>query len=562
MSCGFAGNSDVYGIGIRIGYYTQALAVWFANYFYYREARSLQAVNNIFLFALVIAGSIYAFNARTTFAVEAFLLLQIGLCMAFISIMETTRYSSKYMKTQRERLVMRTVVIYAGLLFNVCFWWRGLDIMVPTPCDSGAKGKAPTIERTYACYMIRANLYGWMRAVMKTLSLAGLAWITVTNTAHDAGGIVQKFRMKDARAEFVKLVSIFNQAGELIAVPGENIAGCAAAQGPEKPVELSRMVILETLETSTEQQPEQIAQGNQGQQSKDNAKSHQEQIISATQEPVLPQQQKISCQDESESNQKAGQGIPEKEEYIKLRKVREAEAYLDLVLSIYPKTACRTAGKYGLNLLGGWICIYVPTFKSQCDPQTSAYKACLYTLLSATWNNKPPRKLRISMAFYIVALGQHPMWRWPRFVDRMKHLNEKMEPPDERFLSVASDLQLSQMPFTVTAGIWTLMAAENLLVIIILIVQVELTISWNNVSGLQSLTTLGQLIPFVLGVGGLIKVIYGKWCLVKNGIKEDSQLETRHMGEYEVAIEKYLRWKDRQLTQPTAAAPRGSDSGP
>lgn len=41
MSCGFVGNTDILGIGIRIGYYAQAIAVWFSNYFLYREAKAL-----------------------------------------------------------------------------------------------------------------------------------------------------------------------------------------------------------------------------------------------------------------------------------------------------------------------------------------------------------------------------------------------------------------------------------------------------------------------------------------------------------------------------------------
>lgn len=98
MQCGFAGNPDIYGLGIRLGYYTQALAVWFANYFFYRDAKSLRGANLIFILALLIALCIYAFNAETTYAIEVFLLLQIGLCMGMVSLSSGTRFSSRYMK--------------------------------------------------------------------------------------------------------------------------------------------------------------------------------------------------------------------------------------------------------------------------------------------------------------------------------------------------------------------------------------------------------------------------------------------------------------------------------
>jgi hypothetical protein len=42
----------------------------------------------------------------------------------------------------------------------------------------------------------------------------------------------------------------------------------------------------------------------------------------------------------------------------------------------------------------------------------------------------------------------------------------------------------------------------------ILVIGTELTIQWNYISGVQQLNTVGQLIPFCLGVGGLLKVVW------------------------------------------------------
>ena len=36
----------------------------------------------------------------------------------------------------------------------------------------------------------------------------------------------------------------------------------------------------------------------------------------------------------------------------------------------------------------------------------------------------------------------------------------------------------------------------------------ELTLRWNHVRGLQGIGTLGQLIPLVIGLGGLVKVFW------------------------------------------------------
>ncbi len=72
---------------------------------------------------------------------------------------------------------------------------------------------------------------------------------------------------------------------------------------------------------------------------------------------------------------------------------------------------------------------------------------------------------------------------------------------------------------------------------------------WNEVGGLQSLTSLGQLIPFILGVGGLVKVVWGKACSVWRGdvgiagAGEEGQVG----GGYEVAMARYLEVKDKGL---------------
>ena len=71
QTCGFEGNPDIYGIGIRVGFYTQALAAWYANYFLASEARSLRSVNLIFLFALAVCLLVYSANPSEKQAVEA-----------------------------------------------------------------------------------------------------------------------------------------------------------------------------------------------------------------------------------------------------------------------------------------------------------------------------------------------------------------------------------------------------------------------------------------------------------------------------------------------------------
>jgi hypothetical protein len=50
---------------------------------------------------------------------------------------------------------------------------------------------------------------------------------------------------------------------------------------------------------------------------------------------------------------------------------------------------------------------------------------------------------------------------------------------------------------------WALFSTCSLLVI-----GTELTIQWNYIKGVQTLTTVGQLIPAAIGIGGFLRVIY------------------------------------------------------
>lgn len=107
MSCGFQGNSDLFGIGLRAAYYIQILAVWFSNYFNHREIKGLRAINNVFLLAVLIACLIFFANAQKYHVIETFLLLQIGIVTGLAGITEWSRYSNQYRATSVERLIIR-----------------------------------------------------------------------------------------------------------------------------------------------------------------------------------------------------------------------------------------------------------------------------------------------------------------------------------------------------------------------------------------------------------------------------------------------------------------------
>ncbi|MCJ1450793.1 hypothetical protein MMC28_001127 [Mycoblastus sanguinarius] len=531
MACTFVGNSDVFGTGIRIGYYAQALAVWFSNYFLYREAKALRAVNNLFLLALIIVGFIYFAHPQKTFVIEAFLMLQIGLVIGLVGITEVSRYSSKYIKTSKERLMLRIVIIIAGSLFNVCFWWKGLEVMLPTPCQganvmsvSGTQELKNQRRGTFIFYLFKANIYGWAGTLMKIKSLIAAVYTAPKIVTFDAVVLIYDLRMKSAREAFVKAVDVSRPSRDLVARPKEH----------QLQDQRSRTAEEESDQGSAQRQPAAVG------------------LVPITSHPRNAREHEEIAAAPSDDRTKSHQDLVSQDLTL-LKDVERAEKYIEELFSMYPANTATLGKRRLIRLCRGWISFYIPRHKSQCTDR-SPYLQCLRRTLIAQFNNKPPMDLKWRLALHTTASGQHPPWRFPRLVNRMHQLSQSSEPPDWHHFAIASDILLTRIPFVISTRTWILMAAWNLAFIGALILQVELTIVWNNITGLQSVSSLGQLIPFILGVGGLIKVFWAKWRLVREGAREDPEFGFTHSGEYEEAMVKYLERKKPRVDRPAVRA--------
>lgn len=83
--CGFDGNSDLYGLGIRVGVYTQLLSTLITGHFLPSDVAGTSTANLIFLCALILA-VVRSIAANTEFiAVECFVILQLILTFFFAS---------------------------------------------------------------------------------------------------------------------------------------------------------------------------------------------------------------------------------------------------------------------------------------------------------------------------------------------------------------------------------------------------------------------------------------------------------------------------------------------
>ena len=510
MACGFSGNPDLFGIGIRIGYYTQITAVWFSSYFYFREAKVLRSVNNLFLLALIIVGFIYFFNAQSTYVIHAFLLLQIGIVVGLVGITETARYATRYRETSRERLVLRIIIMTFGALFNVFFWWRGLDVMLPTPCG------------TYAFYFYRARFYGWLRTVMKAQSLFAATWTAPLHASRDAATLLYEYRMRGTRASFIEALN----AIEDVSKP------CRVRDG--KPNEERKRANLKwQLCASSQSQNRKLTVLEKG---SDVAKS------SITNHPVFL---KHETKDTATLGRAPDMGCPV------LAGVGKAQEYVELLSLIYPEDTALPGKR---RITSGCLKLPVRRQQTRCSDVTP-YIQCVSGAMRSIWTNKPSMSLRNGVNLHFIALGAITLWKWPRIMNRMYELDKDHKTPDWHHFIVASDLHLSQIMTTNSTAKWASAAALQFIFIALLILQIEMTLVWNKVDGLQSLSSLGQLIPFTLGVGGLVKVLWGKACLVRRGKGVIEKGEEGPVRDYESAMARYLELKNGRLgsTIPRAA---------
>ena len=104
VHCGFQGNPDIYGIGIRIGYYTQALSVWVSNYFVLSESKTLRSVNLLFFIALFIGLACLSHTPAKFHAIEGYFLNHLLVATWGMGVVDMSRFIREYWRFSKPRL--------------------------------------------------------------------------------------------------------------------------------------------------------------------------------------------------------------------------------------------------------------------------------------------------------------------------------------------------------------------------------------------------------------------------------------------------------------------------
>lgn len=141
IPCGFQGNSDIYGIGIRIGYYTEALSVWFSNYFVLSESKILRSVNLLFSIALFIGLAWLSHMPAKFHAIEGYFLNHLFVATWGIGVVDKSRFTRKYWRFSKPcHSLLPSWVQYTEFprqQFAVSFVWTTMEPKFDTADEMG-----------------------------------------------------------------------------------------------------------------------------------------------------------------------------------------------------------------------------------------------------------------------------------------------------------------------------------------------------------------------------------------------------------------------------------------
>jgi hypothetical protein len=160
--CGFVGNSDLYGIGIRVGVYAQWLSALLSNHFLSNSREDVHSAYFLFSIALAIATFVITaiYGVYCVFFAEVFVLLSLvfGGYFSVHLFPSKSRARDNYSTPwRRGRLVILSFVYGAMISYNYWFWFKGrLARFQSTPCGSAiflfAKFSGDSLHKAVAFY--------------------------------------------------------------------------------------------------------------------------------------------------------------------------------------------------------------------------------------------------------------------------------------------------------------------------------------------------------------------------------------------------------------------------
>ena len=495
-SCGFTGNSDLYGIGIRLGYYTQALSVWFANYFVFSEARELRSVNLLFLVALFIALIWLSHQSQQTYAIEVFLLLRLLFATWYVGVLDRSRFSKKHGRKRIMRVVIRECALLGMLSYTVWFAWIGLDRMEKTPCG------------TWIFFAAKLNLYGGYRSAYKVLSISALSFGLIKQS-DTASQLFQHWRNTGIRSPdyFARLQRA------LLVQHYNNDVSCDNSSNGQNPHTASEEIHSERISESGASSPSPAIFVTSIEACEDasivsgqarNSKSTQSDVLRQNVSDAAVQCHLLDCPSEdlpaeSHIGSHASHHM-NLEELPSLESLIEAQRWLEAILAV--DVADHSTWCYEVP------CLPMKVFLPSLHSPTKTHKR-----ISALYALRPFRfSILIPLARHIKSLCKFGWYHYPIM------LEAAMQDPCHKWISKSTllatiALHKAQLPTSRPTPhvLWS--ACASLAMCVELILSIELSLHWNHVGGMGNVGAPGQLIPAIIGIGGFVKVVWVWWSM-------------------------------------------------
>ncbi|KAI0382806.1 hypothetical protein F5Y04DRAFT_44064 [Hypomontagnella monticulosa] len=153
-SCDIVGDADFYGIGIRLGLYSQSLTTLLVTLFV-QEEEEVNRVLNLLLQLAIFAGTVLKTNKSDIHAFEVMIVF-------WLLVGALSSLTGDGLSGIRSFSGICRLVFYAALSAYGCwFWFIGVDTMPGTKC-------------TQIVFFGRSTLDGWFRTFGKVIAIGGL----------------------------------------------------------------------------------------------------------------------------------------------------------------------------------------------------------------------------------------------------------------------------------------------------------------------------------------------------------------------------------------------------
>lgn len=214
--CSYQGNSDLYGVGVRVGLYAQWVATLLSTVFEPRSEAGLRTTNLIIQFAVFIGLCTESARATTTTTTphpSAAVITQFLLCGSLSSV------TGDGVSHLRSLSGAARLLFYTALSAYGCwFWFVSVDVM---GVDDGGGGGCREVA-----FFGRTTFEGWFRVLGKVLSVLGLVtcvallgyWMHLLVTRFRTGftsGLAANARPREGRPR-IELALLALSAGLLV----------------------------------------------------------------------------------------------------------------------------------------------------------------------------------------------------------------------------------------------------------------------------------------------------------------------------------------------------------